>query len=187
MLRFAFAVVAAGAVAIGAVAYAQDTTGPSDSARYTFYRVQDYFLRLDVQTGRVSECNWARAGWTCRVVPDERATLESEIARLTASNLALKKELLAHGLSLPEGIKPDPPLDKNIVGETKLPPVEFNRVTSYVGNVWRRVVGMMAQISNFPADILHVSQIPANDIGVPLMNKISKGGLAFWPGTTLHS
>lgn len=146
MLRFALTAVAMGVLSIGAVAHAQDTAGPSDSARYTFYRVQDYFLRLDVRTGLVSECNWGKSGWTCRVAPDERMTLESEITRLTTSNMALKKELLAHGLALPEGIKPDPPLDKSIIGETQLPAVEFNRVTSYMGNVWRRLVGMIANL-----------------------------------------
>ena len=82
MFRIAFAVVAdRTGVGRGAGTRA-GRTGPSDSARYTFYRVQDIFLRLDVRTGQVSQCGWDALGWFCRVVPDERAALESEIARL---------------------------------------------------------------------------------------------------------
>src|SRR5258706_12399144 len=68
MLRIIFAVVAALAT-LGSSAQAQEASGPSDTARYTFHRVQDSFLRLDLQTGRVSQCGWAAIGWYCRVVP----------------------------------------------------------------------------------------------------------------------
>ena len=78
----------------------RNAAGPSDSARYTFHRVQDDFLRLDLHTGQVSQCGWAAIGWYCRVVPDERTALESEIARLQTSNIALKRELVARGLAV---------------------------------------------------------------------------------------
>jgi hypothetical protein len=126
---------------------AQEMQGPSDSARYTFYRVQDKFLRLDVRTGQVSECSWTATGWFCRVAPDERAALESEIARLTASNMALKKELLARGAPLPDGIKPDPQVDKGLGGEMKLPSdAELDRMMSYMEKVWRRLIDMMSNL-----------------------------------------
>ena len=132
----------------GLAAQAQNVPGPSDTARFTFYRVGDIFLRLDVQTGHVSECSWVSTGWTCKVAPDERMTLETEIDRLSTSNLALKKELLAHGLALPGpgGIKPDPALDKRIIGETRMPAVGWKPVTGYVANVWRRMVAMVANL-----------------------------------------
>ena len=63
-------------------------------------------LRLDGRTGQVSLCGRAAAGWACQAVPDERAALEAEIARLQDDNAALKKELLARGLPLPSGVKP---------------------------------------------------------------------------------
>jgi hypothetical protein len=59
MLRNTFAVVVAGMALVCTPIQAQDTGGPSDSARYTFHRVQDNFLRLDVETGQVSQCGWA--------------------------------------------------------------------------------------------------------------------------------
>ena len=145
MLRIIFAAVAALA-ALCASAQAQDSSGPSDRARYTFHRVQDNFLRLDLQTGRVSQCGWAAIGWYCRVVPDERAALESEIARLQTSNIALKKELVERGLPLPDGIKPDPQVFGGGI-ELKLPSdTEVVRVTGFVEKVWRRMVDMMVNL-----------------------------------------
>ena len=145
MLRITFAAVAALAT-LGASVQAQDASGPSDSARYTFHRVQDAFLRLDLQTGRVSQCGWAAIGWYCRVVPDERAALESEIARLQTSNIALKKELVERGLPLPDGIKPDQQVSGGNL-ELKLPnDVGVGRVTGLVEKVWRRMVDMMVNL-----------------------------------------
>ncbi len=145
MLRIIFAAVTALAT-FCAPAQAQDPPGPSDSARYTFHRVQDAFLRLDLQTGRVSQCGWAAIGWYCKVVPDERAALESEIARLQTSNIALKKELVERGLTLPEGIKPDAQVSGGGI-ELRMPnDTEFGRVTGFVERVWRRMVDMMVNL-----------------------------------------
>ena len=48
-------------------------------------------------------------GWSCKVVPDERVALESEIARLQRDNAALKNSLLAGGLELPNGVVAEAP------------------------------------------------------------------------------
>jgi len=144
MVRLTIAILVV--VLSGLAAQAQNSSGPSDNARFTFYRVREVFLRLDVQTGHVSECSWAAAGWTCKVSPDERVTLETEIDQLSANNLALKKELLAHGLALPDGIKPDPPLDERIIGKTRMPAVGWKPVTGYVANVWQRMVDIVANL-----------------------------------------
>ena len=145
MLRIILAVVIAVLAASGAPVGAQDSSGPSDSARYTFYRVQDIFIRLDVQTGHVSQCGWTPTGWFCRVMPDERMALESEIARLLADNLALKKELLIRGLPLPEGIKPDRPVSRD--NDMKLPnEVELDRALAFMEKVWRRMIEMVANL-----------------------------------------
>jgi len=158
MFRISVAVVLVGLALPGAPARAQDSTGPSDNARYTFYRVGDTFLRLDVRRGQVSQCAWVSTGWFCRVAPDERAALESEIARLLTSNTALKKELLARGLALPDGIKPDPQVGKGTSVEAKLPSgAEADRDLGYMQKmekVWRRLVEMMA---NLQRDILRKS------------------------------
>lgn len=72
-------------------AHAQ-TTPDTDNGRFTLSPVADGFLRLDTRTGAVSTCS-NKNGWTCRLVPDERAALDIEIGRLQADNKRLKDEL----------------------------------------------------------------------------------------------
>jgi len=154
-MRVTFAAVIAGLAWLGAPALAQDSSPPSENGRYTFFRVQDNFIRLDTRSGQVSHCNWGAAGWSCRLAPDERTALESEIARLQNHSVALKKELLARGLSLPEGVKPEPPAAKGADGETKLPSdAELDQVMTFMEKVWRRLVEM---IMNVQRDMLRKS------------------------------
>src|SRR5262249_53515528 len=102
-----------------AVASAQMATPDIENGRYSLYPVADGVLRLDTRTGQISQCSRSDVGWACRVVPDERAALETEIARLQGENATLKKELLGRGLPIPgapdrSAAKPDEP-------EVKLP------------------------------------------------------------------
>jgi hypothetical protein len=98
-------------------------------------------LRLDTRTGQVSHCSRNDAGWACKVVPDERSALETEIARLQGESATLKKELLGRGLPLPSvpgasGAKPGGP-------ELKLPSdAEVDKVVAFLEKVWRRLVEM---------------------------------------------
>jgi hypothetical protein len=115
----------------------------ADEGRYVFNRVQDGFLRLDTRNGQVSTCRQEGAGWTCRAAPDERTALESEIARLQTENGALKKELVARGATLPNGMKADP-RGPQASPEIKPPrDSELDRVMSYMERIWRRLVEMM--------------------------------------------
>src|SRR5215471_11939627 len=107
MIRTALFMVAALALAAPA-AWAQSAVPESDDSRYTFNRVDDGYLRLDGRTGQVSICARRPVGWTCEAVPDDRAALEAEIARLQGENTAVK-ELLARNLPLPGTVKPEPP------------------------------------------------------------------------------
>jgi hypothetical protein len=81
------------------------------------------------------------AGWACKVVPDERSALESEIARLQSDNATLKKDLLARGLPVPGG--PGPSSAKPGEPELKLPSdAEVDKVISFLEKVWRRLIEM---------------------------------------------
>jgi hypothetical protein len=141
MLLFSFA---------AAAAQPQPPANDSDEGRYLYNRVQDGFVRLDTRSGQVSLCGRRAVGWTCEAVPEERAALEAEIARLQSDNAALKKELLSHGLALPGTLKPDappPPVAKNREPELKLPNNDdIERMKTFVETVWRRMVEMIVNL-----------------------------------------
>jgi hypothetical protein len=121
-----------------AAASAQTATPDSENGRYSFSAVADGVLRFDSRTGQVSQCSRSDAGWTCKVVPDERAALETEIVRLQGENATLKKELLARGAPVPgvPGTKPGEP-------ELKLPSdAEVDKVISFLEKIWRRLIEM---------------------------------------------
>jgi len=124
----------------------QAQTAPdSENGRYTFNQVTDGMLRLDTRTGAVSLCAKKDAGWACNAVPDERAALESEIARLQRENGALKKDMLARGLPLPGGVASAPSAQQRELNlKVPLPSdAEIDRVMSAFEKMWRRIVDMV--------------------------------------------
>jgi len=127
-------------------AHAQSLPPDNEDARFTFHRTEDGYLRLDGRSGQVSLCNRRPAGWLCQAVPDERAVLEGELARLQVDNAALKRELVAHNLPLPGTIKPDPPA-KPAEPRLQLPSdAEFNQVINFIEKVWRRLAEMITTV-----------------------------------------
>ncbi|MGZ5784184.1 MAG: hypothetical protein ACXWI3_12625 [Croceibacterium sp.] len=133
------------------------TPPPSlDDSRYSFHRMGDGFVRLDSRTGQLAQCGWAATGWSCKMVPDERAALESEIGRLQRDNAELKKSLLSRGLELPGGIVAEAPAAAPVppanvpdasAREPKMPSdAELDRAFSFMKNVWRRLVDMMVDL-----------------------------------------
>ena len=130
--------------ALGA-ASAQPATPDSENGRYSFNPVADGVLRLDTRTGQVSQCSRSDAGWTCKTVPDERSSLETEIARLQGENATLKKDLLARGLPLP-GV-PSHPAAKPGEPELKLPSdADVDKVMSFLERAWRRLLEMGREV-----------------------------------------
>ncbi len=137
----------AGLVLAGLAAWAQSTVPQSDDSRYTFNHIDDGYLRLDGRTGQVSICARRSVGWTCEAVPDERAALEAEIARLQGEHIAIKKELLARNLPLPGTVKPEPPAAEPEEPRLQLPnDVDLNKVMNFVEKIWRRLVEMIATL-----------------------------------------
>ncbi len=144
MSNAAFAAVVAG-FCLMAPALADDAMPDNDGSRYTFSKVTDGFLRLDAQTGEVSICSQRTVGWACQAAPEDRAVLESEIARLRNENAALKKDMLARGLPLPAGSLPEPPVVRE--GDHALPPrlhSDLDRMMDLVDRMWRRLVEAIA-------------------------------------------
>lgn len=146
------AVVVAGAALSMPLAHAESGQVENEDARFSFHRAEDGYLRLDGRSGEVSTCTRRPAGWLCQAVPDERAALESEIARLQFDNAVLKKELLSHNLALPAGIKPDPQPSKVEKPQQTLPDdADIKRMMGFIEKVWKRLIEM---IVNVQRDIL---------------------------------
>jgi hypothetical protein len=149
--------VIAGLLAVATPALAQ-TDSPAPNAgperhagerRYSFSPSGDGFVRLDSVTGQVSYCAERGVGWACQAAPEERAALESEIARLQDQNAALNQQLAASSAersdrASPEKWKDHRPLDQPLLrwptGE------DVDRAFAFAGQVWRRLVDMMNDI-----------------------------------------
>jgi hypothetical protein len=140
MIRTGLVIVAL-ASALATPVQAQNAPDNADG-RFSFHRTDDGFLRLDGRSGQVSLCLRRSAGWECQAVPDERAALEGEIARLQGDNANLKRELLAHNLPLPNGTRPE----ASGIGEDRLQlpsDAELNRAMAFIEKVWKRMVEMI--------------------------------------------
>lgn len=141
------AAVAIAGLCLIAPVLADETSPDTGGGRYAFNKVADGFLRLDTQTGELSLCSQRPVGWACQVVPEDRAVLEDQIARLRRENGALKQELLSHGLSLPAGAAvPEPPVAHSSGRQPRLADrADFDRMMTFVGQVWHRLVEVIAQ------------------------------------------
>ena len=87
---------------------AQEPSLDVTEKRFTYHRIDDGYLRLDLRSGAVATCRQREAGWTCTLAPDERAALDNEIGRLQRENAALKNALLERGLTLPSPLADAP-------------------------------------------------------------------------------
>lgn len=147
----ALAIVAAGLALVTAAVAQPAPPSEGEDGRFMYNRVQDGYLRLDTRTGQVSMCNRRSVGWACHAVPDERATLEGEIARLQTENAKLKKELVSRGLDLPTGMKLEPQA-RGGDQELRLPnSADVDRAVSFLERAWRRLV---EAISNLQKDVM---------------------------------
>lgn len=177
MMRIALMVLVAGlsVLADGKGAAAQEAASPdaatppppaqsapvpsAEDSRYSFHRMGDNFMRLDSRTGQLAQCGWGPAGWSCKMAPDERTALESEIGRLQQENATLKKSLLSRGIELPSGViaeapAPPPVPPANIPDPSAKEPkdpkplseAELDRAINFMKNVWRKLVDMMVDL-----------------------------------------
>jgi hypothetical protein len=142
MMQISMAIAVAVAILVSP-ARADDPAPDTEGGRYVFSKQANGFLRLDTQSGAVSLCSEQPVGWTCQTAPEDRAVFENEIARLQSENAALKKVLLAHGVSLPPGI--DAPGTQND-STLRLPSdADIDRAIAFVGHVWQRFIDAMAR------------------------------------------
>ena len=90
--RVALAGATTAILAASYAAFAQSTPD-SENGRYTFAPSADGVLRLDTRTGSIASCHNRISGWSCYIVPDERAALDAEIGKLTRENTQLNDDL----------------------------------------------------------------------------------------------
>ena len=124
---------------------------PPPPARFSFSRVDTGVLRLDTQTGQVTLCRAHTVGWACEAVPEDRAALEREIARLQDEVTDLKRRIAE--LQQPP-TPPRPPAPVPDTGEKKPPLLteeDISRARAYVEEAWRRLVEMLM---NFQKDVM---------------------------------
>jgi len=127
--------------------FPQGTQPENEDGRFSFYRADDGYLRLDGRTGQVSLCTRRQPGWLCQALPEERAAFEAEIARLQGDNAALKRQVLAHELPLPGGVRPDPPPAETVGPRPPAPTDrEVNQIMSVIENAWRRFVAIIVSV-----------------------------------------
>jgi hypothetical protein len=65
---------------------------------------------------------------------------------LQSDNAALKKEVLAHDLPLPGGVRPAPPPAAAAAPPPASNDHEVNQIMSVIENVWRRLVAMIVSV-----------------------------------------
>jgi len=135
--------------------------------RFAFHPSGDGYLRLDRATGVLAVCTPQGTTWNCAAGHDDRAALDSEIARLQRDNAALKNALLEHGVALPAGIAPAPssqgdddankstteadqaiPRPPQTVPPTPgmVPAPGERRVMDAITRTWRRLVAIMSDL-----------------------------------------
>jgi hypothetical protein len=144
MLQIGIMIAIATTILIGS-ARADQPAPDTEGGRYLFSKQANGLLRLDTQSGAVALCSEQPVGWACQAAPEDRAVFEREIARLQNENVALKRALLAHGLTLPPGVAPDADTAQND-SMLRLPSdADIDRAIAFVGQVWQRFIDAIAR------------------------------------------
>lgn len=166
-MRSASAVLAAGLLLGATAAHAQESPKepaaeaqpqagtprdavPSANGRFSFAPAEGGYLRLDSTTGQVSFCSQRTAGWACQLVPDDRAALDAEIARLQGEISKLKADI-----ARAEPPRPRAELTPRSGGDDstlRFPTrEEMERARAAVERAWRHMVEM---IYDFQKDVM---------------------------------
>jgi len=108
--------------------------------RYTLSPSANGFVRLDTQTGQVSQCTGAAADLVCKSTPDERAAMQAEIDRLQKENDELKAAAAAPQPSADTGPQIAIPSDK-----------EVDKAFNFMERMVKRFKGLIEEMRKDPA------------------------------------
>ncbi|MEM1284463.1 MAG: hypothetical protein AAGH43_03675 [Pseudomonadota bacterium] len=78
---------------VGTVLALPSTAQELDTDRFHVVDTADGVLRIDRETGHISECQRETSGWVCRLVADDRQAYEAEINRLDSEVERLEGDL----------------------------------------------------------------------------------------------
>ena len=156
-MRRAFAVALVACCAPLALAQTPPAQAPEaqGDGRFVFHEVEEGILRLDTRLGEMSLCSRQSAGWTCRIIPDERSALDAELSRLQQENAELRTALVGREpkAGTPSAAPPETPRSapspdgKTADPMLKVPTAEdIERARTVVVTIWRRLVEMMAHL-----------------------------------------
>ncbi len=136
------------------------------TSHFSLQRVDGGFLRFDADTGHMAYCSFRGGGWSCEVVPENRAALEKEIERLRGEVADLKQQLKAQEEPpRPPQLIPVPPQtvppattqpNNGSTGDmTDLPgSQQISRAAAALQDAWRRFVELVNGLKN---DVLRKS------------------------------
>lgn len=131
-------------------ALAQQADSPVNGDQYHIVELENGVLRIDRQTGDISECNETQNGWVCRLSADDRLAYEAEINRLDAEVDRLEEELLAARQTPADdfSLTPDSDVDNPSVRERLDLPTdeELDAVMDTAEEVMRRFFGMVEEL-----------------------------------------
>ncbi|MEM1286969.1 MAG: hypothetical protein AAGH60_01315 [Pseudomonadota bacterium] len=126
-------------------ASAQLVTEPLVDDQYHVVETEAGVLRIDRQSGDVSECRNEQVGWVCRLSPDDRIAYEAEINRLDAEIVRLQSRVETAERQLAE--QPFDMTDDEIASRLGLPTdQEVDVVMDTAEEVMRRFFGMVHRL-----------------------------------------
>jgi hypothetical protein len=138
-------------------------THPLDGARthFSFVRVDDGFLRFDLETGQVAYCNARAQAWGCQAVPENRSALEREVQSLKDEVADLKRQIDAlqpppaprPPAPIPPSAPPAPPAQGDIMRDAP-GHADVDRAKAVLQDVWQRFVDAIVGFKN---DVLRKS------------------------------
>ncbi len=151
-----FAIVAS--ALFGAAACAQGAQPENEESRFSFFRAEDGYLRLDGHTGQVSLCTRRPVGWLCQALPEERAAFEAEVTRLQLENAALKQGAGRTTTRCSAGLE-GPRRPPGATGDGSPIDREAGQFMSVIENVWHRLVAIVrerrSRICSASGDLRH--------------------------------